>query len=103
MKYDSTAIEGSEKTVKKPPVEEELKAPRGRPRKGEERQAKEPSALKKQQTQSLEQMLKDMPKDCDRGGKKHRKGYNLARIRATYRDGGRRYSGCGTAQFSLSA
>ena len=77
MKYDGTAIEGREKAVAKPkPAEEEKpKHPRGRPRKGEERPAKEPTVLEKQQNQSLEQMLKEMPKDCDIGCKKNSQGY----------------------------
>jgi hypothetical protein len=75
LKYDSTAREGREKAVNQPPVEEKPKSPRGRPRQGEERPAKEPSVLEQQQTQSLKQMLKDMPKDCDRGCKNNRKGY----------------------------
>lgn len=75
MKYDGTAIEGREKAIKKPPAEEKPKYPRGRPRKGEERPAKEPTVLEKQQKQSLEQMLEDMPKDCDIGTKKNSKGH----------------------------
>lgn len=81
VKYDSTAIEGREKPVRKESKpeeksnEEKPKAKPGRPRKGEERPAKEPTVLEKQQNQTLEQMLEEMPKDCDVGCKKNSQGY----------------------------
>ena len=75
IKYDGTAIDGREKAVVKPDKEEKPKRRCGRPRKGEEPPAKEPTVLEKQQKQSLEQMLKEMPKDCDIGTKKNSKGY----------------------------
>ncbi len=73
---DATAIEGREvakpKKVKKPK--------RGRPRKGEER-PKTPSRLKRQAGgMSLDAMLADIPKVCDRGTKKNARG-----IRETWR------------------
>ena len=75
MKYDGTAIEAREKAVAKPVEEKKPKHKRGRPRKGEARPAKELTVLEKQKTQSLAQMLKEMPKDCDIGCKKNSKGY----------------------------
>ena len=75
IKYDSTAIAARETAAEQRPVEAKPKAKRGRPRKGEERPPKEPTVLEKQQKQSLEQMLKDMPKVCDVGCKKNSKGY----------------------------
>jgi hypothetical protein len=75
MKYDGTAIEAREKAVKKPPIEEKPKRKRGRPRKDEERAPKELTVLEKQQSQSVAQMLKEIPKECDVGCKKNSKGY----------------------------
>ena len=75
IKYDGTAIEAREKAVAKPSKEEQPKRPRGRPRKGEERPAKEPTVLEKQQHQSLDEMLNERRKDCDIGCKKNSKGH----------------------------
>ena len=78
---DSTAIEGREKPVRKRNSSSlEEKEPksnkrRGRPKKGEEKSAKEPTRIEKQQTMSLEEMLKDLPKVCDIGTKKNSKGH----------------------------
>ena len=47
---------------------------RGRPKKGEER-TKEPTRLERQQAQSLDEMLADIPTACDVGTKKNSKGY----------------------------
>jgi len=67
---DSTAIHGRER-----PVRKKKKAPkkRGRPRKGEER-LKEEKRLDKQLKMSYEEMLKDLPKQCDTGAKANSKG-----------------------------
>jgi len=77
---DSTAIEAREKPVRKKNASEEnqeLKPEkkRGRPKKGEEKPPKEPTRIEKQQTMSLEEMLKDLPKSCDIGTKKNSKGH----------------------------
>lgn len=64
---DSTAIEAREKPVKKVAVEPKPKRKRGRPRKGETRPPAEPTRLEKQREMSLEQMLNDLPTECDRG------------------------------------
>lgn len=42
---------------------------------GEESLPKEPSRIEKQRTMSLDEMLKDLPKDCDIGTKKNSKGH----------------------------
>lgn len=77
---DSTAIEGNEKPVGKP--QEIQKNPserrRGRPRKGEEAPAKEPSRLERQSRMTLEEMLEDLPQNCDRGTKKNSRGYKVS-------------------------
>jgi len=54
--------------------EEKAKRKLGRPRKGEE-SVKEPTRLERQQTMTLEEMLKDLPHLCDVGTKKNSKGY----------------------------
>jgi hypothetical protein len=91
---DATEIEAREKPVRKddpppstPPIEASVPAPlppaapltpaprkRGRPKKGEER-PKEPTRLERQVGQSLEEMMADIPTDCDVGSKKNSKGY----------------------------
>ncbi len=77
---DSTAIEAREKPLRKNNDQSELESERpikkrGRPKKGEERPVKEPSRIEKQQTMSLEEMLKDLPTACDIGTKKNSKGH----------------------------
>ena len=89
---DSTAISAREKTATKTTnkdmnintgtstdqyTNQPVKAPKktGRPKKGEIREPKELSRLKKQTTMSLEAMLADLPKSCDNGCKKNSKGY----------------------------
>jgi len=76
---DSTEVEAREKPQKKAKAEVELnqekpKRKGGRPKKGEER-VKEPTRLERQKTMTLEEMLEDLPKDCDVGTKKNSKGY----------------------------
>jgi hypothetical protein len=78
---DATAIEVREKPVRKAKPEEPKRRP-GRPRKGEP--AKPKPRLERQPGMSLEQMIEELPKDCDRGvkigtdGLKHRwVGYKL--------------------------
>lgn len=71
---DSTAINSREKPVKKQkPIKEKRK--RGRPKKGEETPVKEPTRLKKQRNSNcLDDIVSELPKDCDVGGKKNSKG-----------------------------
>lgn len=88
---DATEIEAREKPVRKddpplpssPPVEASVspqetqpqaQRKRGRPKKGEER-PKEPTRLERQPSQSLDEMLADIPTACDVGSKKNSKGY----------------------------
>jgi hypothetical protein len=75
---DATAIDARERPVRKSSSEERKnKSPkrRGRPKKGEERPVPEPRRIEKQQTQSLEQMLEELPAACDIGTKKNSKGH----------------------------
>ncbi|OAD19718.1 transposase IS4 family protein [Candidatus Thiomargarita nelsonii] len=71
---DATEIEAREKPVKKEIEEEKPKRKRGRPKKGEE-VVKELTRLQRQEKMSLEEMLDDLPKECDVGSKKNSKGY----------------------------
>lgn len=72
---DSTAIEAREKPVKKASTEPKPPARRGRPKRGEERPRTE-TRLERQMTQSVEDALADLPKDCDVGTKRDAKGNN---------------------------
>ena len=72
---DATAIEGREKPVKKQPREKAAPKKRGRPAKGEEREPKEQTRLKRQVSQSAEEALKELPVRCDCGTKKNSKGF----------------------------
>jgi hypothetical protein len=80
LSRDSSAIKGNEKPIKKQPSDEEAppKRKRGRPRKGEEAPAKEPTRLERQRSMNLEEMIDDLPKDCDRGTKKNSQGYKVS-------------------------
>ena len=79
---DATAIEGRER-VSKPvlsaitPAQPQPKRKRGRPRKGEQRPCKvtSNSPVLLQQSQTLEQMIADIPRHCDRGTKCNAQGY----------------------------
>jgi len=69
---DSTDIEGREKPKKQEKKAQPL-APackKGRPKKGERPQQKEPSRLEKQTGMSVEEILASLPKNCDFGTKK---------------------------------
>ncbi len=83
---DSTDIKGREKAAAKPKQKAKKSQPkrkRGRPRKGEEPAAKEPTRLDRQLEMTLEEMLNDLPTPCDWGTKKKNgkpftwKGYKL--------------------------
>ena len=76
---DSTSIDAREKPVKmKQKAQSTTSAPkkkkRGRPRKGEERK-KEPTRLERQEKMNPEEMLEELPNDCNVGTKKNSKGY----------------------------
>ena len=57
-----------------------MKRKRGRPRKGEERPPKDKTRLERQAAgdMTLEQMLDDLPKNCDRGAKVNAQGFRNA-------------------------
>jgi len=75
---DSTAINAREKPAKKrsseTAAENASAKKKGRPRKGEERAPKEPTRIERQQKMSLPEMLADLPRGCDVGGKNNSKG-----------------------------
>lgn len=68
---DATDIPVRERVPAKPPKPAASKAPRkrGRPRKGENPAPKEPTRIQKQQAMTLPEMLEDLPKGGDWGGK----------------------------------
>jgi transposase len=75
---DATEIEAREKPAKgiKAEVECDEKKPKrklGRPKKGEE-SIKEPTRLERQRFMTLEEMLADLPRQCDVGTKTNSKG-----------------------------
>lgn len=72
---DATAIEGRERPVKKPKKEKRAAAKRGRPRKGEIREAKEEKRLERQCGQTFQEALQELAVHCDVGTKKNSKGY----------------------------
>ncbi|MEI8396962.1 MAG: transposase [Rhodospirillaceae bacterium] len=77
---DSTEIEAREKPAKNddpPPPSPTVDPPRkrGRPRKGEERPSPSPTRLERQVSQSVAEMLNELPTECDVGSKKNSKGY----------------------------
>lgn len=76
---DSTAINGREKPAKKASSEiigadVVLPQKKGRPKKDEPRPLKEPTRLERQVNMNVSEMLADLPKGCDVGGKKNSKG-----------------------------
>ena len=78
---DSTAIPAREKPTPKCKSDQKpMKRKRGRPRKGEERPPKDKTRLERQAAgdMTLEQMLDDLPKDCDRGAKVNAQGFRNA-------------------------
>lgn len=71
---DASAIEAREKPIKKIVIEKP-KYRDGRPKKGEERPRQIPRIEKQTDpSMTLEEILKDLPKQCDVGGKKNTKG-----------------------------
>jgi hypothetical protein len=65
LSRDGTKIEAREKPVKKV-KNDKPKRKRGRPKKGEE-VIKEPTRLERQSKMNIEEMLDDLPKECDIG------------------------------------
>jgi len=81
---DATAIEVREKPVKPSPETSSAAPPsqrkRGRPRKGEVVEKKEPRRLERQASMSLAAMLDDLPKHCAVGTKRNAKGHTVSWI-----------------------
>jgi hypothetical protein len=83
---DSTAIAAREKPCKKSDSklasnaklnsEMAVKKKKGRPKKGET-SPPEPTRIEKQKTMTLEEMLNDLPKACNKGAKKDSKGNTM--------------------------
>ncbi len=72
---DGTAIEAREKPAKRDKVSEPAVAKkRGRPCKGEVREVK-PGKLELQRGKPLAELLKELPRECDRGSKCNAQGY----------------------------
>ena len=82
---DSTAIEARETIAKKDTAQvatqvipAKPKHRRGRPQKGEVRPTPEPSALERQRSQTLAQMLAEIDTACATGTKKNAQGYKIS-------------------------
>jgi hypothetical protein len=76
---DATAIEAREKPVKIE-ASQAPKRKRGRPKKGEVVEKKEPRRLERQANMSLAEMLSDLPKHCAVGTKRNAKGHTTSWI-----------------------
>jgi hypothetical protein len=74
---DSTEIEAREKPVRTPVSITPAKSirKRGRPKKGEQTAAPEPTRMERQTAMTLEQNLDDLPRSCNVGSKNNSKGY----------------------------
>jgi len=74
---DSTEIEAREKPQSAPreaaPAKTQRK--RGRPKKGEQPAPPDPTRIERQTKMTLEEMLDDLPRNCNVGSKKNSKGY----------------------------
>lgn len=77
---DSTAIDAREKVQIEPKSEEVVKKKhgRGRPKKGEKREAKPPKRVTLQLNRSLEENLEYLPTLCNKGTKKNSNGYKIS-------------------------
>jgi hypothetical protein len=78
---DSTAIEARESIAKKDKataIPAKPKNKRGRPAKGEVRPPPEPSALERQSSQTLAQMIAELDTACATGTKKNAQGYKIS-------------------------
>lgn len=71
---DSTAIEAREKVSKKEKALS-IKKVRGRPKKDEAPRISEPTRLERQISMSVQEMLSELPKECDIGTKRNSKGH----------------------------
>ncbi len=75
---DSTAIVGREKPAKKTAQEPKTRRKRGRPAKGEQREATTLKRLDRQIDQCAEEGIGELPTVCDRGTKQNAKGYKTS-------------------------
>ena len=75
---DSTAIVGREKPAKKAAKEPKPPRKRGRPVKGEQREAASVKRMDRQVNQSPEDAITELPIVCDRGTKQNAKGYKTS-------------------------
>ena len=75
---DSTAIIGREKPARKELKEPKNPGKRGRPAKGEKREAPAEKRLDRQVNQSAEEAISELPTVCDRGTKKNAQGYKMS-------------------------
>jgi len=71
---DSTEIEGRERRAKKATKEKRPRRKLGRPKKGEQILAKPAKRLERQRDMTLEEMLNDLPRNCDSSSKLNSKG-----------------------------
>lgn len=74
---DSTEIEAREKPVRRPAASEPAKptGKKGRPKNGEQPPAPPPTRLERQAGMTLEELLADLPGECNVGSKQNSKGY----------------------------
>jgi len=79
LSRDATAIEAREKPVKTA-APARSKRKRGRPRKGEAVEKKEPRRIERQAAMSLAEMLADLPAHCAVGTKRNAKGHTVSWI-----------------------
>ena len=77
---DSTAIDAREKPKRKPAKTPRVRRKRGRPTKGEIREAPPIPRLERQLTMSLGEQLAELPTDCDHGFKTSAKGISTGWI-----------------------
>jgi Transposase DDE domain/Transposase domain (DUF772) len=74
---DSTAIEARERIKRSSKTEKPTKKKKGRRKTGEEGSKPELTRIEQQRTMTLEEMLKDLPRACDKGAKKDSKGNTM--------------------------
>ena len=77
LSRDSTEIESREKPLRTPAAAVPIKPARqrGRPKNGAPPPAPEPTRLERQASMTLEELLADLPRECNVGSKKNSKGY----------------------------
>lgn len=78
LSRDGTAIEARERPRRDGETDKKPAKKRGRPRRGEAREGTGKSRIKRQRQQTLDEMLEEIPKACDRGAKSNAKGYKTS-------------------------